>query len=145
MAVIEFLGRVDEQVKIRGFRVEPGEIEAQLRKQSGIREAAVVPQTIRQRHALDRLLHWRPRRPISKLFAPAWPRHCPITWCPAAFVKLDRLPLSPNGKLDRKALPDPDQSAFASRAFEAPKGEIEEKMAALWAELLQARTSRPPR
>jgi aryl carrier-like protein len=56
---------------------------------------------------------------------------------PAAFVKLDKLPLSPNGKLDRKALPDPGKNAFASGAFEAPVGEVEQKMAVLWAELLK--------
>jgi aryl carrier-like protein len=56
---------------------------------------------------------------------------------PSAFVRLESLPLSTNGKLDRKALPLPEQSAFASRAFEAPIGEIEQKIAALWAELLK--------
>jgi acyl carrier protein len=55
---------------------------------------------------------------------------------PAAYVRLDALPLTPNGKLDRKALPAPEGGAYAARAYEAPQGEVEEKLAAIWAELL---------
>ena len=130
---IEFLGRVDQQVKIRGFRVEPGEIEAQLRKLPGVREAAVLAQTTPRRHTPDCLLLRQRNNPNP---ARGHRSELPDYMVPAAFVKLDKLPLSANGKLDRKALPDPEKNAFAARAYEAPIGETEEKMAALWAELL---------
>ena len=132
---IEFLGRVDQQVKIRGFRVEPSEIEAQLRKQPGVREAAVIPHTT---HAGTRLVAYycADKTTETETLRAAMASELPDYMVPAAFVKLDKLPLSANGKLDRKALPDPDKSAFAARAYEAPIGPTEQKMAALWAELL---------
>jgi amino acid adenylation domain-containing protein len=133
---IEFLGRVDEQVKIRGFRVEPGEIEAQLRKQSGVREAAVIPQPANGGIRLIAYYTGEPPADLEALRA-GMAAALPDYMVPSAFVKLARLPLSANGKLDRKALPNPEQSAFAARAFEPPIGEVEETMAALWADLLK--------
>jgi amino acid adenylation domain-containing protein len=133
---LEFLGRVDEQVKIRGFRVEPAEIEAQLKKQPGVRDAAVIArnavsgtQLIAYYTSVD-----SPEIDALRLGMAA---AVPDYMVPSAFVRLDQLPLSANGKLDRKALPDPGQEAFVSRAFEPPVGEIETKMAALWKELLK--------
>jgi amino acid adenylation domain-containing protein len=133
---LEFLGRVDEQVKIRGFRVEPGEVAAQLRRQPGIREAAVIAQTTSDGARLI-AYYTADETAEIELLRKGLAAGLPDYMVPAAFVKLDRLPLSPNGKLDRKALPDPEQSAFVARAFEPPDGEIEQKMAALWAELLK--------
>jgi amino acid adenylation domain-containing protein len=129
---IEFLGRADAQVKIRGFRVEPGEIEAQLRNQPGVREAAVV------QHDTNLIAYYTGSgAPNAEALRDGIAAILPSHMVPAAFVHLDQLPLNPNGKLDRKALPKPDQGAFVSRSFEAPVGEIEEKMAAIWAELLK--------
>ena len=133
---LEFLGRLDEQVKVRGFRVEPGEIEAQLRQQPGIREAAVVPQITSSGTRLI-AYYTSPEDPQLATLRAGMAAALPDYMVPSAFVKLDQLPLSPNGKLDRKALPDPAQSAFVSPAFEAPIGEVEQKMAALWAEILK--------
>ncbi|WP_269634005.1 phosphopantetheine-binding protein, partial [Pelomonas sp. BJYL3] len=61
----------------------------------------------------------------------------PSYMVPAAYVQLSALPLTPNGKLDRKALPAPDEQAWSRRAYEAPQGEVEATLAAIWAELLQ--------
>ena len=133
---IEFLGRADHQVKIRGFRVEPGEIEAQLRNQPGVREAAVVALSAAGNVRLLAYYTGAQAPAIEELRA-GMAAVLPDYMVPAAFVKLDRLPLSPNGKLDRKALPAPGADAFVSRAFEPPDGPAEEKIAALWAELLQ--------
>jgi amino acid adenylation domain-containing protein len=119
---LEFLGRADQQVKIRGFRVEPGEIEAQLRRQPGIREAAVIVES-------GRLLAYYTGETASLDTLRAV---LPDYMVPSALIHLDRLPLSANGKLDRKALPLPPQIEF-----EAPVGETEIQMAALWAELLK--------
>jgi acyl-coenzyme A synthetase/AMP-(fatty) acid ligase/acyl carrier protein len=132
--VIEFLGRVDHQVKIRGFRVEPGEIEAQLRRQPGVRDAAVVTD---HTGGAVRLIAYCTGDITPETLRAGLAATLPDYMVPSAFVNLDQLPLTPNGKLDRKALPKPEAEAFASRAYEAPQGETEQKMAALWAELLK--------
>ena len=133
---IEFLGRVDQQVKIRGFRVELGEIEAQLRRQPGIRDAAVIAQESSAGMRLIAYYSGAESFEVEALRA-GLASLLPDYMVPSAFVKLAQLPLSANGKLDRKALPDPGKSAFVARAFEPPTGPIEEQMAALWAELLK--------
>ena len=134
---IEFLGRNDFQVKIRGFRIELGEIEARLLEHAGVREAVVLA---REDSAGDkRLVAYYTGG--EELGAEALRAHLaaslPDYMVPAAYVRLDALPLTPNGKLDRKALPAPDGAAYASRRYEAPRGEVEETLARLWAELLK--------
>ncbi len=136
---IEYLGRNDDQVKIRGFRIELGEIDARLAKHPAVHEAVVmaredVPGEIRL------VAYFTPTDPAVITDSGSLRTHLqgllPDYMLPAAYMPLDALPLTPNGKLDRKALPAPDSSAFASRAYEAPVGEVEIKLAALWAELL---------
>jgi amino acid adenylation domain-containing protein len=131
---LEYLGRTDFQVKVRGFRVEPGEIEARLAAHPGVREAVVL--------ALDdaaggkRLVAYLVGEPLeSEALRAHLSEQLPEYMVPAAFVRLERLPLNPNGKLDRKALPAPD--AFDTRAYEAPVGEVEEVLAGIWSELLK--------
>ena len=131
---IEFLGRMDEQVKIRGFRVEPAEIEIQLRHQIGVRDAAVVAQAL---NGSTRLIAYYTGENTPELLRAGLAATLPDYMVPAAFVKLEQLPLSANGKLDRRALPVPPQDAFVARAFEEPVGEVEKTMAALWGELLK--------
>jgi arthrofactin-type cyclic lipopeptide synthetase C len=135
---IEFLGRVDQQVKLRGFRIEPGEIEARLRDHPAIRDAVVL---LREDVAGDKRLvayyvalnHEAidPERLRSHLAA-ALPEYM----VPAAYVRLDALPLTTNGKLDRKALPSPHDEAYARAAYEAPQGETETTLATIWSDLL---------
>ena len=131
---LDYLGRIDHQVKIRGFRIEPGEIEAQLLAQPGVREAVVVAThgaggarlaayvTGHAGHALD-----------AALLREALGRALPDYMAPAALTILDALPLSPNGKVDRKALPAPE---YASREFEPPLGETETLLARVWSDVL---------
>ncbi len=134
---IEFLGRTDFQVKVRGFRIELGEIEARLSEHAGVREAVVVA---REDSPGDKRLaaYWTGNEELS---AEGLRAHLaaslPDYMVPAAYMRLDALPLTPNGKLDRKALPAPEGAAFASRGYEAPRGEAEETLARLWAELLK--------
>ncbi|QNH20776.1 non-ribosomal peptide synthetase [Xanthomonas sp. GW] len=135
---IEFLGRNDHQVKIRGFRIELGEVEAQLTACAGVREAVVVA---REDEAGDKRL-------VAYLLAEAdtalsavelradLSSRLPDYMVPSAFVQLEAFPLTPNGKLDRRALPAPDEASVASREYEAPQGEIEEALAGIWQELL---------
>jgi amino acid adenylation domain-containing protein len=134
---IEFIGRNDAQVKIRGFRVEPGEVERVLAELGGIAEVAVIA---REDEPGDkRLVAYYTG--AAALTGDALRRHAaerlPAYMLPADYVQLAALPLTPNGKLDRNALPAPDDAAGSSRPFEPPRGEVEERLARLWAELLE--------
>jgi aryl carrier-like protein len=137
---IEFLGRNDFQVKIRGYRIELGEIEARLAEQAGVREVAVIA---REDTAGDKRLvaYYSSASEEADISAEALRQHLagrlPEYMVPAAYVRLPALPLTPNGKLDRAALPAPDGAAYASRGYEPPQGEVEHKLAQIWAGLLK--------
>jgi acyl-coenzyme A synthetase/AMP-(fatty) acid ligase/aryl carrier-like protein len=137
---IEYLGRNDFQVKIRGFRIELGEIEARLMEHSAVREAVVVA---REDTVGDKRLvaYYTSGEEQDTLGAEQLRSYLtavlPEYMVPAAYVRLASLPLTPNGKLDRKALPAPEVDSYATRGYEAPQGEIEEKLAEIWAEVLK--------
>ncbi|MFL6196133.1 MAG: amino acid adenylation domain-containing protein [Thermoanaerobaculia bacterium] len=126
---MEFLGRVDRQVKIRGFRVEPGEIEAALAATPGVREAAVVARE-------GRLVAYVTGGAAVRALQERLRERLPEPMVPAAFVALETMPLTPNGKVDRKALPAPDQPA-ASAGYVAPRTREEEILAGVWAQVLR--------
>ncbi|MGJ0490395.1 non-ribosomal peptide synthetase, partial [Methylobacter sp.] len=134
---IEFLGRNDFQVKVRGFRIELGEIEAQLAACAGVQEAAVIA---REDHPGDKRLvayyTGDAELTVEDLRAHL-AETLPEYMVPVAFVHLEALPLTANGKLDRKALPAPEGDAYGAREYEAPQGETEQALAAIWAELLK--------
>ncbi|WP_018682964.1 non-ribosomal peptide synthase/polyketide synthase [Actinokineospora enzanensis] len=134
---VEYLGRTDDQVKIRGFRIEPGEIEAALLARPGIREAAVVA---REDDGHRRLVAYLVGDTIPEPAAlrVALKETLPDYMVPAAFVTLDRLPMTRNGKLDKAALPAPEVRAEAAEEFVAPRTETESLLAGLWAEALGA-------
>ncbi|MFC7518993.1 phosphopantetheine-binding protein, partial [Herbaspirillum sp. GCM10030257] len=128
----------DHQVKLRGMRIELGEIEAKLAQYRGVKEIAVIA---REDHPGDkRLVAYYTEDEPGTVQVEGMRLHLsamlPEYMVPAAYVALDALPLTPNGKLDRKALPAPDGDAYAVRAYEAPQGEVETALAAIWAELL---------
>ncbi|WLA02847.1 non-ribosomal peptide synthase/polyketide synthase [Xanthomonas translucens] len=135
--VLESLGRNDAQVKIRGFRIELGEIEAALRACDGVRQAAVV---VREDNGDKRLIAYLVVDDEVILNADALhtqlSARLPDYMLPAAYVQLAALPLTANGKLDRRALPAPDADAIATQAYVAPEGEREALLADLWHELL---------
>jgi amino acid adenylation domain-containing protein len=142
---LEYLGRVDEQVKIRGFRIELGEIESRLMGHAGVREAVVLA---REDEAGDKRLvaYYTEARSgegqeAGAVSAEQLRAHLSLSlpeyMVPAAYVRIASLPLTANGKLDRKALPAPEADAYAMRGYEAPQGEIEQKLAAIWAEVLK--------
>ncbi|MGF6813136.1 amino acid adenylation domain-containing protein [Paraburkholderia sp. Clong3] len=148
---LEFLGRNDDQVKIRGFRIEPGEIAARLVEHERVRDAVVVARE--DRTGQMRLVAYVVYAPEAGAqheagaqeedqgaLAGALRAHLgarlPDYMVPAAFVRLAALPLTANGKLDRKELPVPDDDAYARAAHAAPQGEIETALAGIWAELL---------
>ncbi|MGJ0427606.1 amino acid adenylation domain-containing protein, partial [Methylobacter sp.] len=134
---IEFLGRNDFQVKVRGFRIELGEIEARLAGHPAVRETAVLARE--DGSGGKRLVAYYTGDAdltVDELRAHL-AETLPEYMVPAAFVYLEALPLTANGKLDRKALPAPDGEAYAARGYEAPQGQTEQTLAAIWAELLK--------
>ncbi|WP_143712799.1 non-ribosomal peptide synthetase, partial [Streptomyces hygroscopicus] len=141
---LDCLGRADDQVKVRGHRIEPGEIEAALLDLPSVGEAAVVAATDDRGHA--RLAaYYVPARggepPASGELRAALGRTLPGHMVPAAFVALDAMPLSPSGKLDRRALPAPRLDADRpERAAVAPRTGTERELARIWAEVLGAGT-----
>ncbi|VVM96663.1 non-ribosomal peptide synthase/polyketide synthase [Pseudomonas fluorescens] len=144
--VIEYIGRIDHQVKIRGFRIELGEIEAQLLEQAAVRQAVVLAQPGLSGQQLVAYLvpsdaglleaspaeqaQWRDsvRAELKE--------NLPDHMIPAHLLLLAQLPLTANGKLNRSALPSPDGSQ-AQQAYQAPQSELEQRLAAIWQEVLK--------
>lgn len=138
---IEFLGRVDTQIKIRGFRIELSEIEMALNNRPAIRECAVIT----QQSGSDKILVAYCVMENGKEISPTELREhlqkaLPDYMIPAAFVPLPSLPLNANGKVDRKALPKPDELQFSSKKkFTAPRDEIETDLVKIWEEVLNVK------
>ncbi|HEY0169688.1 MAG TPA: amino acid adenylation domain-containing protein, partial [Pyrinomonadaceae bacterium] len=145
---IEYLGRVDSQVKVRGFRVELGEIEAALLQHPSVREAVVVaradepPAGDGEAHVLTRLVAYLVAD--AELSASAWRDalrdKLPDYMIPSAFVTLDEMPLAKNGKVDRRALPAPEQQPARGAGrppLVPPRNLTEEILASIWAEVLR--------
>ncbi len=137
---IEYLGRSDHQVKIRGFRIELGEIEAALCQHPAIHEAVVVaredmPGVKRLVAYLVTSLSERDAETICEHLKASLPEFM----VPAAFMFLDRLPLSPNGKIDRKALPIPAKAQDLTNSYMAPRTVIERKLAEIWSRVLRVK------
>jgi acyl carrier protein len=130
------LGRIDTQVKIRGYRIEPGEVEAALTEHRGIAQAAVVAHRAGETSYLAAYLVPAPGETPPDL--PELRLHLaerlPDYMIPAAYIPLDRLPLSPNGKLDHRSLPTPDLTP--TTPFRAPGTAREQALAGLFAEVL---------
>ncbi|MCP4664328.1 MAG: AMP-binding protein, partial [bacterium] len=139
---IEFLGRIDHQVKLRGFRVELGEIEAVLSSHGGVRESVVlVRDEIAQGGGPARLVAYvvadREPRPAVRELRQFLNKDLPDYMVPSAFVFLDALPLLPNGKVNRRALPAPAPSEVSPEGeFVAPGNPTEELLAGIWEEVL---------
>jgi amino acid adenylation domain-containing protein len=131
---IEFMGRGDAQVKVRGFRIELGEIEARLAEHAAVREAVVVA---REGEVGDPRLvaYYTGEEAGAAALRAHLAERLPEYMIPAAFVFMDALPVNPNGKLDRKALPAPEL-ASAEEKYVAPRTPVEEVLAGTWAEVL---------
>ncbi|PQQ33035.1 non-ribosomal peptide synthetase [Photorhabdus luminescens] len=133
---LEFLGRNDQQVKIRGFRIEPGEIEARLMEHPAVSEAVILVLGDDQDKRLVAYVEAEADEELVNHLRTHLSAILPDYMVPAAFVRLDSFPLTPNGKLDRRALPAPEEEAFARQVYEAPQGVTETTLAAIWSELL---------
>lgn len=136
--LIEYLGRNDDQVKIRGYRIELGEIEATLRTHAAVADAVVVVRASAAEEPV--LVAYVVPRNRERLAVNSMKAHLRVSlpehMVPKAFVCIDRIPLTTNGKIDRKALPVPDAAAYGRMPYEPPVGEFEETLASMWEELL---------
>jgi len=147
---LEFLGRADDQVKVRGYRIELGEVEAVLVRCAGVKEATVAVQEGGE--GGEKMLvgyytvqgegegegeegEWE--KISAQELSAAMRRELPEYMVPAAYVRLERIPMTPNGKVDRRGLPMPEAEAYARAGYEEPQGEIEQELAGIWAELLK--------
>jgi len=136
---LEHLGRLDFQVKIRGYRIELGEIETAIARHAAIREVVVVAREDipgDQRLVAYLVAENPPADWVDQLRAQLRAA-LPEYMVPSAFVVLDKLPLTPNAKIDRKALPAPERSASDEAAYVAPRTPTEEILAGIWAEVLK--------
>ncbi|MCP4153294.1 MAG: amino acid adenylation domain-containing protein, partial [bacterium] len=137
---IEFLGRLDHQVKIRGFRIELGEIEKVLLTGKGIKETVV--QALEDKNGDHYLTAYyveedKNTPPVSVTqLRELLSKKLPDYMIPAYFVSLEKLPLTANGKIDRKALPEPGKSARSSKGYRAPTNETEKKLVEIWQQVL---------
>ncbi len=142
---VEFVTRADNQVKIRGFRIELGEIEATLARHPAVREAVVVARVDRAGPAGEKRLaayvvpHGAPAPPLPPAaeLQDFLRQRLPEYMVPPAWMALEKLPVTPNGKLDRKALPEPELARPDSAdSFVAPQSEVEQAIAGIWREVL---------
>ncbi|MED4567706.1 AMP-binding protein, partial [Bacillus atrophaeus] len=132
---IEYIGRTDDQVKIRGYRVEPGEIEMTLRNHPKIKEAAVI---IRQDHAGENELYAyysAPNRLDSLALRRYLAEEMPEYMIPLKWGWVESIPLTPNGKVDKRSLPEPEAAAD-DKQYAAPRNLTELKLAQLWEDVL---------
>jgi amino acid adenylation domain-containing protein len=137
---LEFLGRVDHQVKLRGYRIELGEIEARLEEHPAVKESVVVA---REDEAGDKTLCAyfvanQSDAPSAIRLRSFLQERLPDYMLPRVFMELDQFPRTPNGKIDRRALPLPTPSRpNLEETFVAPRGPVEQRLAKIWAEVLK--------
>jgi amino acid adenylation domain-containing protein/non-ribosomal peptide synthase protein (TIGR01720 family) len=139
--VLEYVGRVDHQVKIRGYRIELGEIEARLHEQPQVRDAAVgVQEGANGKHLVGYLVAadvaFDPAERLERI-KQRLRVELPEYMVPLHWLWLDKLPLNANGKLDRKALPALEIGQMQSQDYQAPRNELEQTLAGIWAEVLK--------
>ncbi|MBV7568370.1 non-ribosomal peptide synthetase [Pseudomonas sp. PDM27] len=139
--VLEYVGRIDHQVKIRGYRIELGEIEARLHEQPEVRDAAVgVQEGANGKHLVGYLVATEvalsPAEGLERI-KQRLRAELPEYMVPLHWLWLDRLPLNANGKLDRKALPALEIGQMQSQDYQAPRNDLEQTLADIWAEVLK--------
>ncbi|MFA0960200.1 amino acid adenylation domain-containing protein [Roseivirga sp. BDSF3-8] len=134
---VEFKGRIDQQVKIRGYRIEPGEVEYAIGRINGVEQASVIAledcegfkNLVAYIVAADKALKPVHIKDTLKMALPAY-------MVPGAYVFIDQIPLTHNGKIDRNKLPLPDDSAFTKQEYVAPGTEVEKHLANAWKQIL---------
>ena len=136
---IECFGRIDNQVKIRGFRIELGEIEAVLNQYIDVQTSCVIirEDTPGDKYLVAYVVPYPEKIPTISELRQFLSRNLPLYMVPQAFVFLDFLPLTPNRKVDRRALPEPDLSSNRTDKYVPPRTPTEEMLAQIWAQVLK--------
>ncbi|MGO4953467.1 amino acid adenylation domain-containing protein [Paenibacillus sp. DRB1-1] len=132
---LEYLGRTDDQVKIRGYRIELGEIELRILKVADVQEATVV---VREKDGLKQLCaYYVAKKQLTvRQLREALASELPEYMIPSYFVQLKQMPLTANGKVDRKSLPAPEEQLVTGTAYVAPRTEVEQRLAQIWQDVL---------
>src|ERR1043165_7348161 len=133
---LEYLGRIDQQVKVRGFRIELGEIEVALKEHENVSECVVVAQEDETGKRLVAYIVWTTMEQSSSELRQYLKERLPEYMVPAVFVSLEQLPLTVNGKVDRKALPAAELSAVREE-YVGPRNAVEEELCRIWTEVLK--------
>jgi amino acid adenylation domain-containing protein len=133
---LDFLGRIDHQVKVRGFRIELGEIETTLTRHPGVRDAVVVARGSDAEAELAAYVIPNGSEPSSHELRQFVAGTLPAYMVPATVTRLEAFPLTPNGKVDRKALPEPTRERAGERELVAPRTPLERRLAAIWERVL---------
>lgn len=136
---VEFIGRADDQLKIRGFRVELGEVQTLLAGHFAVRQTVVLARGDNDgdKHLVAYIVPTSPTSPSTDQLRDFLRDRLPDYMIPQSFVMLGKMPLTSNGKVDRNALPLPDDERLRADRFVAPRNELEEKLAVLWSEILR--------
>ncbi|MGB8452383.1 MAG: amino acid adenylation domain-containing protein [Anaerocolumna sp.] len=134
---VEYLGRIDDQVKIRGFRIELGEIEANLLKYPQVLEAAVIAREDKKKEKYLAAYFTAEGGPGADELREHLLKELPDYMVPSCFMQLAHMPITPSGKIDKKALPEPDISLGAGVEYVAPRNKTEEMMAGVWEKVLE--------
>lgn len=135
---LEFLGRIDNQVKIRGFRIELGEIEACLQKHKAVSQAVVVDKIDSQGYKyLCAYVLLKDKISSARILREHLLKDLPSYMVPVFFVEIDEMPITPNGKVDRKALPEPDENNIINNEYAEPEDELQEALVAMWKDILE--------
>jgi amino acid adenylation domain-containing protein len=136
---LEYHGRIDEQVKIRGYRIELGEIEHVLTGISNIGQVIVIARVLKEGTEKELIAYYTGKASAEDLRVYLQSK-IPHYMIPGYYVQLDKIPLTHNGKVDRKKLPDPEGTGFAKAIYEAPKTEVERKLVEIWAQVLNIKS-----
>ncbi|MGG4221372.1 hypothetical protein ABEW32_24495, partial [Paenibacillus jamilae] len=137
---IEYLGRMDHQVKIRGYRIELGEVESQLLQVESVREAVVVARTDEMGQNQMVAYYVAGQEVGANELRSELGRELPSYMVPSYFVQLEQMPLTPNGKIDRKALPTPEGSLQTGADYAEPRTAQERALVAVWQSVLGLQT-----
>ncbi|TGU91766.1 non-ribosomal peptide synthetase, partial [Mesorhizobium sp. M00.F.Ca.ET.186.01.1.1] len=133
---IEYLGRIDHQVKIRGHRVELGEVESVLLRYDTVKEAAAITHEDDRGQAYLCAYYVAEGEATPAQLRAYMENELPNYMVPVFFIQLEKMPLTPNDKIDRKALPKPNQEENRARQYAAPQTEPEQLLAGIWADVL---------
>jgi acyl-coenzyme A synthetase/AMP-(fatty) acid ligase/acyl carrier protein len=135
---VEFLGRADQQLKIRGYRIEPGEIESALAEHGAVQEAMLVARDDEEAGGVRLVAYLVTGAPVTTgELRQFLKQKLPDYMIPTVFVTLDAMPLTPNGKIDRRALPAPSARRAESADYIAPQTDLERTIAGIWQDALQ--------